>query len=220
MDEQMQKLMHEYAEQAKRQGELAAKLLEGDPRLGYTAYIIAGDMLSAERATEMVNAGEVTVEGALPMIGSYARFDWAVKHIRTPRIFELLPELWSGSDPSDIDQDNLILWGLAWAYNDHKTICDGSPLPDGDLKVYRGQVNGDPIGISWTLDKIIAEQFSKTGGLRHQVQNGIVLSGKIHSSQVMGYLTRRGESEVILDPLPWLLESVKKKGVVFSEAIA
>lgn len=195
----------EFLSAERRRNEIHADLMmEGIPTI--TAIVMAGDIYSAEQATELIRNG-TPAEDALHYVGSYARFDWAVSNLPKPTLFKMLPELWTGADPDDTKPEYLALWKEAYAANKNKIIQDepgkietlltnaNSPL----FKVYRGQI-GDNVGISWTLDKKIAKTFAATGGGRQTIRGGRILTRIVKRSDVLAYLTGRGESEVIIDP--------------------
>lgn len=179
-----------------------------------TAFIMAGDRLSAGVAEEMVRAG-VPFDQALIHVGSYAVVDWALrmyeagftKHVH---LLHILPGLWSGSDPDDTDPRFLWLWEKAWRRNGTRTILSdpGNPLPlpaiggTSWLTVYRGQDAGAKPGIAWTLDEAVARKFANGAALRVGYRpNPEVMKAVVRPRKVLAYLTGRGESEVIVDPL-------------------
>lgn len=169
-----------------------------------TAIVMAGDTQSAESATERVKQGE-SAEQQLCCIGSYARFDWAVANLPHDRLLELLPELWRDADPNDTNPAYLKLWQEAYKANGEQIILDGEPLiATLPFNIYRGQV-GNAVGISWTLDRKIAQKFAATGGGRSPVEGGKVLKRKIKHSQILAYLTKRGEKEVVVNDGPELV---------------
>lgn len=186
--------------QVEREAQIANELLEAQPELGITALVIAGDQLSAERATALVANG-LHPERAVLRVGSYARFDWAVRHLPQEVLFQMLPELWSGSDPDDTNPEYLKLWRSAWLRNGRKPICDGAALPQAKpLMIYRGQARNAEIGFAWTLDRNTAAKFAESGGLRGRITNGVILNSNVDRQHIYGYLTGRGEQEIIVDP--------------------
>lgn len=189
----------EFLEKENRRQELVGKLTaKGIPFL--IAMVMAGDLQSAEDATEMVKNG-MAPEDALNYIGSYARFGWAMVNLPRETLFERLPELWVGADPDDTDPGYLKLWREAFVANQGVIIQDDAKakLPRRrQFTVYRGQV-GDQVGISWTLDPSIARKFSLTGGLRQEVSDGRILTLKVSRADILAYLTGRSESELIID---------------------
>lgn len=190
--------IEEIKRNAERQNEIAAELVaSGESWLN--AVVKAGDILSAEKATELLKKG-VPARDAVNFVGSYSRFDWAVQNLARRTLYSMLPRLWTGADPDDTNPQYLELWKEAFRRNKFKTILDNkrNPLPAGMLKLYRGQL-GDVPGISWTLDLDIAVKFARSGGGRGLVEGGRVLTRTLHSSKALAYLTGRDESEVIVD---------------------
>lgn len=180
---------------AKEYGEiLKGVLADGVPTM--TAFVVAGDIQSARRVDEMIAAGKKPRD-VVWFVGSYARFDWAVSNLTKRQLFAILPDLWVGSDPDDTKPEYLALWKEARSIKG-RTITDGKALPKGRLTIYRGQI-GSNIGISWTLDKKIAEKFAATGGGRGFVRGGKILRRTIDRDAVIAYLTSRNESEIIYD---------------------
>lgn len=187
----------EFLSAERRRNEIAVELIaKGIPTI--TAIVMAGDIYSAEQATELVRNG-TPAEDALHYVGSYARFDWAVTNLPKPTLFKMLPELWTGADPDDTKPEYLALWKEAYAANGSKMIYDKHWLSSGKLTAFRGQI-GDKVGISWTLDKETAKKFAATGGSRQTIRGGRILTRIVKRSDVLAYLTGRGESEVIIDP--------------------
>lgn len=199
--------MEQVKKDMERQNELAEHLREANPDLpAIAAIVMAGDQLSAERWWERMVNGECTPTQAVNLVGSYARLDFAIKawhggYLSLEDILADLPELWRGSDPDDTDPRFLSLWRAAWIENHKRYIRDGKPLPRSHfLTVHRGQMASDPVGIAWSLDREIAEKFARGAGIRVSNMPGVVYTARIHRDHVLGYLTGRGESEVVLDP--------------------
>lgn len=210
MDEELSPEMQRLKEWSERTNEIATDLLKQQPHLHpITASVIANDILSADHRTKQVEAGEAKAEDVVWLIGSFARWDWAVTMVALGRLTDEwfaknIADLWRGSDPDDTSKNNLIIWRRAVIGNGGM-IRDGRPLPkpgpDGMITVYRG---GHPAtirdGFAWTTDPKIAKKFAATLGGRVTVAGGIVISGKVRPSTVLAYLTGRGESEVIVPP--------------------
>lgn len=155
-----------------------------------TQIVMEGDRESANLASERLKAGDVKPEELVWLIGSYARFQWAVENCSPEYIKENLMELWVGSDPDDSCIEYLKLFKAGDYIED---------LPEkARLRVYRGQEKGK-FGISWTLDKEVAEMFAQTGGGRGRIDNGEVISFMIDREKVIAYSNKRNEKEVILD---------------------
>jgi hypothetical protein len=189
-----------------RQVEIAEELKAADPNLSdISAIVIAGDKMTAERADTLIKNG-IPYKTAVVTIGSFYRLDWAVKqyekgYITLDTLLANWPEDWRSSDPDDTDKRFLRIWHLAHQMNGHKYVRDGKALPNKKtLVIYRGQDEGAPYGIAWTLDKNIAEKFARGAGTRQANRAGIIYSASVERRKVLGYLTMRGESEVIVNP--------------------
>lgn len=206
--EQMQAELMAWAEKTNA---VAVQLVEANPDLHpITAQIMAGDIISAERATGYVETGELPVEKAVSHVGSFARWDWVLTMMAAGRVSEdwfaaNVCDLWRGSDPDDTNVAYLRLWQRLWRKNGGAVIRDGRPLPkggkDGMLRVYRGGLpKGIATGFAWTTDPKIARKFANGAGSRVQTPGGIVIAGLVKPSHVIAFITRRGESEVIVDP--------------------
>ena len=112
-----------------------------------------------------------------------------------------IADLWRGSDPDDTDPRFLEVWQNA-VENNGGYIRDGKALPrTNPLTIYRGQMPSDPIGIAWTLDIEIAKGFARGRGIRSGAMNGSVLEARVWRGLVLGYLTGRGESECVVNPM-------------------
>jgi len=192
-----------------RTAAIAERLVKEQPSLNpITAHIIAGDLLSAERATNEVNAG-VPAEQAMWMVGSFARWDWTLSMVTQGALdyatfVKVLPRLWSASDPDDTKTENLRVWQRAFAAHGG-VIRDGRGLPkgnaDGTLTIYRGGgPTGVEAGIAWTTDPKVARKFASGAGERMPRTDGVVVAGTVRPSHVLAFITGRGESEVIVDP--------------------
>ncbi len=168
-----------------------------------TTIIMAQDAAGADRWDEDIKAGRVTVEQGCRLVGSYARFGFALDHLPERLMYEDIADLWRGSDPDDTDPRFLDVWQRAAIYH-HGPVTDGRDLPAPRkgrlLTVYRGQMEGDPFGIAWTTDKGIASKFARGAGLRISTMLGVIYEGYVYPGDVLGYLTGRGESEIVVDP--------------------
>lgn len=192
-----------------RQGALAEEIHDKTGVPYITAFVMAGDRMSAERSLKYVEDGTWDWERALALTGSYARLDlaWTLVekgHMTREQLLGELPALWRGSDPDDTDVRWLLLWQEAWTHNGEYTIYDGATrLPKGNHRapvvVYRGQPEGAEFGIAWSTDRGIAEKFAGGAGLRTPAQ-GVTWRGLVARDKVLAYLTERGEYEVIVDP--------------------
>ena len=186
----------------KRQNDIAAGLQAKNPALNFiTAYIMAGDYVSAEEATRLVAEGKNTASKAVNLIGSYARFQWAVEHLTKSELLNRLLQLWQGSDPDDTDLEYLELFRQRAAKESRGYAADGKLLPrrKTEFTVYRGQQPDDPLGFSWTLDKETAVRFANGAGQRCPTGGGAIYNMVINRECVLAYITGRGEAEIIVD---------------------
>jgi hypothetical protein len=137
--------------------------------------------------------------GALNLYGHADRLNAVVRWWQAGRgpLRDVLAQAWTSTEwPGD----PIVLW-RAIAAGDR--IEDGEPMPTGDpLTIYRGQgVDDEYVGISWTLDRSRAEWFAATIPRVGPREDGVVIEGRVARSAILGYLTARNESEVIVDPL-------------------
>ena len=185
---------------------VAQKLMKEQPDLHpVTARVIAGDIMSASRATQEVEAGVAATE-AVHMVGSFVRWDWVVTMVRLGKIDEAwfaenICDLWRSADPDDTSVENLRIWQTARRANGGM-IRDGKPFPKGKaVPVFRGgRPNTVSSGFAWTTDPKIARKFANGAGERIEIKGGIVIGGWAKPADVLAYITLRGESEVIINP--------------------
>lgn len=195
---------------AEREQAIIERLTAKDPSLPWvTAIVMAGDIRQAEDARAMFDRGEIDARRALTLTGSYARWDfahtlWSEGHLTDDEYFGDLCDLWSGSDPDDRDPKWLAVWRQAKRWNGGAMLRDGKAIPTRDkahpFPVYRGQMRDESVGIAWTRDPKTAQKFANGAGLRISNMGGVVIAGMAQRSDVLAYITGRGESEVIIDP--------------------
>jgi hypothetical protein len=200
-------MMAELQRYAERTGQIIERLDKELPGVPYmTKVIMAGDFEVAERAEKAFRAGEIDFDRAMLMCGSYSRLDFAVRMqkaglVPLSKVLKVLPDEWPSCDPDDTDPRFIQLWKDAYWANGYKYLRDGPPLPRRKtLTVYRGQPEGAPLGLAWSLDEEIAGRFARGAWARTPVAGGEIITAKVPRSDVLAYLTRRNESEVILDP--------------------
>lgn len=186
-----------------KQREVAQKFID-EGMNPISAFIIAGDILSRQNADVAVEEGWDWAD-ALELVGSYARFDWAYenRHLTTTEHFyAALPDLWVNSDPDDTKPEYLDMWWRAFVHNGRKTITTAdSPLPDQkSFTIWRGQKDEPITGVSWSLNRKVAEKFAITGGLRQPIPNGILYKARVKREHIWAYFTHRSEDEVIVSP--------------------
>jgi hypothetical protein len=203
-----------YVEESEQDWQRARELVYRDPKLPLiSAYVMARDLRSAERALNWLREGKYDFGTAEVFTGSYGRMDLRVRArdeglITDERAFEGLAHAWSAADPDDTDPRFLALWTDAWRANKRRTLRDKptSRLPSGAyLKVYRGQDPTDTVergafGIAWSLDEKVAMKFANGAATRQHHRGGVVYVAAVWRKDIMGYMVGRGESEVIVDP--------------------
>lgn len=206
MDPETVKHLYDLKAGLDRQMEVAEQLQGNDPLLNpISAFVIAGDMLTAERADKMLAAG-MPFWDAVVSIGSYGRLGWIVDNyekanVPLNEVLDRLPDEWVASDPNDMDPKFLKMWQFAHMRNGYEYVSDGKELPEGDpLIIYRGQDENTTFGIAWTTDIKVAEKFARGAGTRQHNRPGVVYMATVPRGKVLAYLTGRGESEVIVDP--------------------
>jgi len=189
------------------------QLMKADPKLPpVIAYIMAGDLVRADEVFDLLLDGDITWDQAESLTGSYGRMDlraraFAADLITKKQAIEDLPAAWRGADPDDTDPRFLALWRLAFRANNWRTVRDrkGAPIPalreSGELvRIYRGQDEGAPFGIAWSLSKVTATKFANGAATRQHDRGGVVYAAKVERKHILGYCVERGENEVIVDP--------------------
>jgi hypothetical protein len=186
-----------------------AAIMEADPRIPFiSAYVMARDLMSADRSLQWLRDGTHTWGVAEAFCGSYGRLDLRIRAYEEGLITEAqavdnLPHMWSASDPDDMDPRFLALWRQAFRLNGGKVLRDkpGSKYPrHRPLVIYRGQDEGAPFGISWTFNHKTAVKFANGAATRQHNRRGVVYSATVQRQNILGYMTGRGEAEVIVPP--------------------
>ena len=186
------------------------KLDTEQPELPYvTRIVMAQDIVGAEKVEAAFRAGKFDLRRAMNLCGSYTRLDFARRMVddglaEIEELADAMVQEWPGCDPDDTDERFIDLWRLAYERNGRKYLRDGPSLPRGKtLKVYRGQPENAPLGCAWSLDENIAAKFAGGAWARTAVAGGRLFELNIPRNHILAYLTRRSESEVIIDP-QWL----------------
>ena len=201
--------MDRHIQEMERDSKRATELMDADPSLPFiSALIIARDMASADRSMDWLRTGKYDWSRAEVFCGSYGRLDLRVRAhaewlITDEQALEDLPSTWSGSDPDDTDPRFLALWKSAVAANGGVYLRDHADktLPGAQwLTIYRGQDAGAPFGIAWSLDPMVAAKFADGAATRQRHRGGVVYKAIVPRTLVLGYMTGRGEQEVIVDP--------------------
>jgi hypothetical protein len=129
----------------------------------------------------------------------YLRSLWRSKKISLEELREELPGVWCDAEPDDTDRRWLTLWKQATKDGGTLVPGEGAVAPGwSDLqRIYRGGSKpGEKLGIAWTTDYEIAKFFA----LRFR-NLGVIFTGRLPlGERALGYITERGESEVIVDP--------------------
>jgi len=145
---------------------------------------------------------------------AYARGDWGryvfihERPFRAEKLYELHID---GIDvPKDLYEDVWIDSENIWQNQDewNEMLVDlhergatlGEPL-DGlsdEVVIYRGSTRRNMNGLSWTLDEEKARWFAKR--LLSDEDQAVVQRLVVPKSSILGYLTSRGESEILVNP--------------------
>jgi len=198
---QMSKAMAHQLERAKRADKIANELVAKQPGLGFiTAMIMAGDMVQAEDITAAVKAGKMTASKGVGMIGSFARFQWAVENLSKPELLRRLLVLWQSADPDDTNLSYLELFREKAVRSRNRIACDKKRLSSQkNFLVYRGQPKGSPTGISFSLNEDVAQGFADGASSRMPRSDGVIVRASVDREFVLAYITGRNEDEVIVD---------------------
>jgi hypothetical protein len=188
--------------------ERVTTIMAKDPRIPFiSAYVIARDLMSADRSLGWLREGKYDWGTAEAFCGSYGRLDLRIRAyeeglITEEQAVEDLPSQWSGSDPDDMDPRFLALWRKAFRLNGKRMLRDSRKhLPkDRPLTIFRGQDEGTPFGISWSFDHRVAVKFANGAATRQHNRRGVVYAAHVDPKNILGYMTGRGESEVIVAP--------------------
>lgn len=171
-----------------------------------TVIVMANDLASKYGADERFAEGMPAIEAG-QWVGSYYRLQWYLDHLQNLPANWLLkkfPNEWMMCDPDDTKPEYLYLWQRVFKMNKRKHIATGLRLQYGRddwFVVYRGQPSSDdPLGISWTTDLTVARKFANGAGLRTQI-SGVIIKRQVKMSNVLAFLTGRGESEIITNPV-------------------
>ena len=188
-------------DETQRSNELASELIsQGVAPLA--AIVRANDMVSAERATRMVAEGKWSLRQAVYRVGSFTRFAWAVENMPQRWWYEAdnLVDLWRGSDPDDTNPDFVRLFQQVQFAKNVAYLRDGKALPRNSiLRIYRGQIEGDPLGMAWSLSRHVATAFAGGMGARVAME-GVVYEAACWRTSVLAYITQRHEEEIVIDP--------------------
>jgi hypothetical protein len=126
--------------------------------------------------------------------------------ITTEEWLRRLPEVWADAEPDDTRSAHLVMWRQAKAANGGKIVMDSDDhrppawFKRKRVRVHRGTAHReDKLGIAWSTDRSIARFFAQRANLTDDAP-GWIVTGWAPVDQVLGWLTTRGESEVVIDP--------------------
>jgi hypothetical protein len=124
---------------------------------------------------------------------------WAKDMIYVYRIQQAAPVVWADlvREWSGFDLiDHAAFERLLKRIKSRRPPAIEAELPSGPVEVYRGQSALSPVGLSWTLDRSVAEGFARGHrGLR--VPEPVVLTRVVTRDEMAFYTNDREESEVV-----------------------
>jgi hypothetical protein len=107
-------------------------------------------------------------------------------------------KVWRG----DIERQRLVSRQMATRDEDRAALA---AMPD-ELQVWHGEEHPKRVGMSWTLDRRTAVWFAGRFGK----QGGKLYEGVVRRSDVIAYITSRGEEEILVEPDTVKLTSCKR----------
>lgn len=125
--------------------------------------------------------------------------------------YHLFNEWWNGCDDG---QEYFTAKAVREWLQDAGITLDYSNLTfdkDGFVTVYRGEnensLGWDKGGISWTIDKAVAEKFARGVRLRNQdAKTPKVIVAKVNRENILAIIFKRSESELICDKVKFFAE--------------
>lgn len=118
--------------------------------------------------------------------------------LQKPRGWKIIGQVWTDSEYPGV---NLSFWSDIFSRPDAGKMMDAKErkrfqaLPD-KVRIYRGAKVRKFRGLSWTLDKKVAEKFA----LRHGCEGRVVGKTICPWRDAVAYLDHRSEEEIILQP--------------------
>lgn len=137
-------------------------------------------------------------------IGQHMLFEEVYEEIPPEQRYQLFMNMYVLHDygvqifPSHIVKDAISNQSPEYRDVAMRRLLDDAEIEDGKIVVYRGMGNGStPIekAMSWTLSEKTAFFFAKRLG-----ETGKVYKGLVRVEEVIDYITRRSESEVLINP--------------------
>lgn len=141
--------------------------------------------------------------GYLTLIERPFRFSEMFKHffdIKKEDLAQIVEWVWIDSEDPCV---NLEAWELIFNHCQGMKVFEESKkeLPSGKFKVYRGTKEGvEDKGISWTLNKEIAEFFANRYFTKKIDGAPLIKEMEITKEDVLFYTNKRNEEEVIILP--------------------
>lgn len=140
----------------------------------------------------------------------YVNKELVIEKVGIPMYYEILGDVFNDTENAHQHKDVIIelfnYGGNPLLMMNEEEFVKFQELPNV-LKVWRGVESGDDVfeisllGCSWTLDFEKAKWFAKRGGRGHSNEEPypLIFELEIKKEEVLSYITRRNESEIILD---------------------
>jgi len=148
----------------------------------------------------------------------HANKELVIEKVGIPMYYEILGDVFNDTENAHQHKDEIIelfnYGGNPLLMMNEEELVKFHELPDV-LKIWRGVKSGEDIfeiillGCSWTLDFEKAKWFAKRGrGSLFEEPYPLIFELEIKKEEVLSYITRRNESEIILDFTKIDIESV------------
>ena len=139
----------------------------------------------------------------------HANKELVIEKVGIPMYYEILGDVFNDTETAHKHKDEIIelfnFGGNPLLMMNAEELIKFQELPDV-LKVWRGVQSGEDVfessllGCSWTLDFEKAKWFAKRGrGNLFQEPYPLIFELEIKKEEVLSYITRRNESEIIID---------------------
>lgn len=129
--------------------------------------------------------------------------------------WETVRQVWTDSENVHETWDD---WLLVWRGDfERQRLCDRrmatnaqdtkalAKMPEA-LKVWHGEEHPERIGMSWTLSRETAAWFARRFGKK----GGKLYEGTVKRSDVIAYMTSRGEEEILVEPTMVMITDCKR----------
>ncbi len=149
----------------------------------------------------------------------YANKEIVIEKVGIPMYYEILGDVFNDTETAHKHKDEIIelfnYGGNPLLMMNEEELKQFNELPDV-LKIWRGVESGEDVfeirllGCSWTLDFEKALWFAKRGrGPLNEEPYPLIFELEIKKEEVLSFITRRNESEIILDYTKIDIERVK-----------